>query len=51
MGRMDKKWSMTVLYMDRVHAYLLPKKVLGDQEEKFFAMAKEHLPKERRKGF
>lgn len=51
MGRMDKKWSMTVLYMDRVHAYLLPKKVLGDQEEKFFAMAKEHLPKEQRKGF
>ena len=42
---------MVVLYMDRVHAYLLPNKVLGDQKEEFFEMVKAHLPRERRKGF
>ena len=51
MGRMDKKLTMAVLYMDRVHAYLLPKTVLGEQETEFYEMVKMHLPKERRKGF
>lgn len=51
MGRMDKKPTMSVLYMDRVHAYLLPKAVLGEQETEFYEMVKTHLPKERRKGF
>ncbi len=51
MGRMDKKPAMVVLYMDRVHAYLLPGKVLGDQKEAFFELVRAHLPKERRKGF
>ena len=51
MGRMDRKPAMVVLYMDRVHAYLLPNKVLGDQKEEFFEMVKAHLPRERRKGF
>ena len=51
MGRLDRKPTMAVLYMDRVHAYLLPKAVLGEQEPAFYEMAKAHLPKERRKGF
>ncbi len=51
MGRMDKKPTLIVLYMDRIHAYLLPRKLLGDQEEDFFAMVKNHLPKEKRRGF
>lgn len=51
MGRMDKKPGLIVLYMDRVHAYLLPKTVLGEKEEEFLEMARKHLPKERRKGF
>ena len=51
MGRMDRKLSLVVLYMDRVHAYLLPRKLLGEQEEAFFEMAGKHLPKGRRKGF
>ncbi len=51
MGRMDKKPTMVVLYMDRVHAYLLPKNVLGEQEKVFYDLVKTHLPKERRRGF
>ena len=51
MGRMDKKPTMIVLYMDRVHAYLLPKKVLGERQEEFFEMVNAYLPRERRKGF
>ena len=49
MARMDKAHGITVLYMDRVHAYLIPKKVLGDREEAFYEMVRRHLPKERRK--
>ena len=33
MGRLDAKSSMYILYMDRVHAYLIPKETLGEQEE------------------
>ncbi len=51
MGRMDKKPGLIVLYMDRVHAYLLPEKALGEQKEALLEMAKEHLPKGCRKGF
>lgn len=49
MARIDKKASMVILYMDRVHAYLLPKSVMGDQEESFYEMVRAHLPKERRR--
>lgn len=49
MGRMDRLPSMIVLYMDRVHAYLLPREALGGQEEELCAMARAHLPKERRR--
>lgn len=49
MGRMDRMPTMIVLYMDRIHAYLLPKSVTGDREEALCELAREHLPKERRR--
>lgn len=49
MGRMDKMPSMIVLYMDRVHAYLLPRAVIGEQEEELCQLARKYLPKERRR--
>ena len=49
MGRMDKAWGLTVLYMDRVHAYLLPNRVLGEDAEAFYEMVRKHLLKERRR--
>lgn len=49
MGRMDRMPSMIVLYMDRVHAYLLPKTAMGEQEEALCEMARQYLPKERRR--
>lgn len=50
MGQMAKKPTMVILYMDRVHAYLLPKTVLGEQENDFCDMVRAHLPKEKRRG-
>lgn len=49
MGRLDKMPTMVILYMDRVHAYLLPKSVMGNREEEFYEMVREYLPKERRR--
>ena len=49
MGRLDAKPSMYILYMDRVHAYLIPKTTLGEQEEAFRALVTTHLPKEKRR--
>lgn len=49
MGRMDRSRNMVVLYMDRVHAYLIPDRVMKDQKETFFEMARKYLPKERRR--
>ena len=49
MGRLDKMPTMVILYMDRVHAYLLPKSVMGAQEEPFYEVVRAHLPKERRR--
>ena len=49
MGLLDAKPSMYILYMDRVHAYLLPKTALGDQEEAFRELVTAHLPKEKRR--
>lgn len=50
MGRMDRLSSMIVLYMDRVHAYLLPDSVMGEQKEQFCEMARTYLkPNQRRK--
>ena len=45
MGRLDAKSSMYILYMDRVHAYLIPKETLGEQEETFRELVTAHLPK------
>ncbi len=49
MGRLDAKPSMYILYMDRVHAYLIPKTTLGEQEEAFRTLVTTHLPKEKRR--
>ena len=49
MGRLDKMPTMVILYMDRVHAYLLPKSVMGEREDAFYEMVRAHLPKERRR--
>ena len=49
MARMDRLPNVVVLYMDRVHAYLLPKRVMEGQEEAFYELARKHLPKERRR--
>lgn len=48
-GRIDGTRGMLVIYMDTVRAFLLPDEVMGNQKEKFCAMLKEVLPKERRK--
>lgn len=47
--RMDRKPTMAILYMDRVHVFLLPKRVMGEQEEALYEMARQHLPKECRR--
>ena len=49
MGRLDAKPAMYILYMDRVHAYLIPKTALAEQEEAFRELVTAHLPKERRR--
>lgn len=49
MGRLDAKPAMYILYMDRVHAYLIPKAALGEQEEALRELALAHLPKEKRR--
>lgn len=49
-ARVSRKPTMIILYMDRVHAYLLPKDALGDQEEAFCEMARRYVPKERLRG-
>lgn len=43
MARMERVSSMIILYMDRVHAYLLPKRIMGEREEALCRMAKTHL--------
>lgn len=49
MGRLDRMPTMVILYMDRVHAYLLPKSVMGAQEETFYELVRARLSKERRR--
>lgn len=43
MGRMERTSSMVILYMDHVHAYLLPKRVMGEKEEDLCRMARVYL--------
>ena len=40
------KWQF-ILYKDRIHAFLLPKSVAGEKEEKLRAYFKEKMPKAR----
>lgn len=49
MGRMDKMPTQVILYMDRIHAYLIPNASLADREAEFVEMVRAHLPKERRR--
>ena len=46
-ARLDRMKDMAVLYMDRIHAYLLPQRALGDQAEAFEQMVQQCLPAER----
>ena len=46
-ARLDRLRDMTVLYMDRIHAYLIPGRVQGDQAEALDQMAQQCLPGER----
>lgn len=41
--------EMLMIYMDRIHAYLLPETMMDGKREEFCAMLREILPKERRK--
>lgn len=51
MARMDRLPKMAVIYMDRVHAYLLPSRVMGGDGGRLYELARTHLPKERRRKF
>lgn len=58
-GRLELLWDdvllvkrvrqMQILYMDRIHAYLLPDSVIGEKSAELTALIKENLPPERRK--
>ncbi len=48
-GRVDRFRDMLIIYMDRVHAYLLPDSVTGENKEALRGLLKEKLPPERRK--
>ena len=48
-GKVDRAGDMMILYMDRVHAYLLPDSVLGEKKTEIRSLIKEKLPPERRK--
>jgi hypothetical protein len=41
--------TMLIIYMDRIHAYLLPDSVTGEKAAELTAFIKENLPPERRK--
>ena len=41
--------KLLIIYMDRIHAYLLPDSVAGEKAPKITALMKENLPPERRK--
>ena len=48
-GRIDKTRKMIIVYMDRIHAYLIPEELYADNLEEFTALLHEYLPKERLK--
>lgn len=47
--KVERKKDMMILYMDRVHAYLLPDSVMGEKRAAIRGLIKEKLPPERRK--
>lgn len=49
MGRVEAAKGLVIIYMDRVHAYLITDAAMGAQKEGFFKLLQEVLPKERRK--
>ena len=48
-GKVDRMKDMMIVYMDRVHAYLLPDSVTGEKKTAILGLIKEKLPPERRK--
>lgn len=48
-ARVERTPSMIVLYMDRIHAYLVPKSVLGDSEQELREYLRKMVPPNRRK--
>ena len=48
-GRLERGFGQYIIYMDRIHAYLLPDEAVGAEKEKLTALFREALPKERRK--
>lgn len=48
-GKVEYRKGQLIIYMDRVHAYLLPERVMGEDKEKLWAMIRQAVPKERRK--
>lgn len=49
MARLERTPKMFILYMDQMHAYLLPPRILADQEAAFCKMAKTYLKPEQMK--
>lgn len=48
-GRVDHITGEYIVYMGRVHAYLIPDRIVGKDMDAFTALLKEALPKERLK--
>lgn len=46
-GRIVELKKMTIIYMDRVHAFLLPERFLEGQQEEFSKLVAQYLPKGR----
>jgi len=46
-GRVEQKTTMLIIYMDRIHAYLLPKEVYVDRVQELSDFLHRQLPKER----
>lgn len=44
-GRVESISPMIIFYMDRIHAYLIPKTILGEQEEDFRKILREKIAK------
>lgn len=49
-GKIEIVGGMVIVYGDRTHASLIPRAVMGEDEEAFRQLVREKLPKARRKG-